>query len=242
MGYEKRSWAFNFPLGMAAGAILAFTISWILGELPKAEIDGNFIALFQGIITLVVAAVAMSGVSITIKAHSDQQQENRNADLTSARSVLPLALSDLSEYALIRVREILTHNYASSNLFSKTRLNFDEPLQIFRDCIRAAPTSEHSSLLIHSIRWLQIAQSRSQYVTRDDASRRIADWMLVFAAASSLFSYARNEKNAPAHLDTNLINLSSLLEGGSYDATLVEECRQDCKRYRSIYSRLPIAE
>lgn len=85
----------NFPLGLAVGAISAFSLAWIMDGPEKPALGEWAPTLFIASCTIVAAALAVRGVQAGIEHNRDLERSRIAAENDAARAILPLTLMEL---------------------------------------------------------------------------------------------------------------------------------------------------
>lgn len=103
----KRFWLSvlnNFALGVFAGCVLAFGLSWLLAPELGEDLKRFYVFIFSSLLSLIAAAVAAGGVLANIENQNQLAAEDRRRRHVAARAMLPAALAALSEICSKGVR------------------------------------------------------------------------------------------------------------------------------------------
>lgn len=207
-----------FPI---AAMLIVVLTAWlgILGPLPADVSEG--INKWQNLIAALIAVGAAWSAYRTatrqIKQNDLQEKNRRRRKHASVRAVLPLALSQTSEYAqkstyaLIKLiqfckDETLPPNSQTTDL---RQILPNETLQVFAEFIEYSDDID-TSLIETLVTQIQIHDSRVRGINRDKddpnlmefikknyIGELIIDAASIYAAAGAMFEYARRREKQP---------------------------------------------
>ena len=184
-------------------------VTWlgIVGPLPNtfAVVLEKWQTLIAAFVALIAAYIAFQNTSRTLRNSRRLEKKRRSRKHAAVRAVLPLALSQIVEYA--------QHSAISLDkaVSAPGQISFSElPRQLPRDTlgtlaefIEYSP-KQNASLVEYLVAWIQIHNSRVRSLvigqtmsTRHNVVSGIVDAAAIFAAANALFDYARRCANQP---------------------------------------------
>ncbi len=207
-----------FPLLLAISVLLTVWLG-ILGPLPFDV--SNWIDQWQNLVAaaaaIVAAAVAYISAMKQIAQNGEQERNRRSRKHASVRAMLPLALSQIIEYAQ---DSALTLNglipLCVSERFPPMSPTNGLPLPLPHDTLNVlSEFIEYSdeidvSLVETMVAWIQIHDSRVRSLVLDNADpasttsilrinieNYVIDAAAVYAAAEALFNYGRRRETQP---------------------------------------------
>lgn len=226
----------KFLDGIAVGLLLGFVIStgslWLIDS-TRGVVREFFYDHLTHFFTLSAAGLALWGVSRQIQSNVDLSEHHRTAKLDSARSSLPIVLSNIHEMCEARCDAISRGNKTRPE--DKHWEITDFELSTLRSCIEHAEGIE-KELMQQIIRVYQVLIARwKRYEFSDLFSGTLAEgdhrplnqleqfyamlnWITLRSISDALFDYARGEKSNP-HRDeikkSVFFTLSHIGSGGS---------------------------
>ena len=210
----KDAW---FPVIVMFTVLLAVWLG-VLGPLPSGV--ANWIKDWQNLIAALfaigAAILAYHSARQQLKQNDRQEGNRRSKKHASVRAMLPLALSQITEYAqnsacaLIDLLglcqdELFPPNSSIENLPQPLP---HETLKVLAELIEYSDDID-ASLVEAMVAWIQIHDARVRRVIRDNQdpagtvvvrtniSGRIIDAASIYAAAATLFNYGRRREHRP---------------------------------------------
>lgn len=203
----------NFPAGLAVGAILAFSLALAVDLEFRSFSALSAEYLFTAVITLFVAAVALAGVRYASAENARLQSEQFARKHSAALAMLPIALSDMMEVCRHGVRA--SNAMRSANHDEKQgiidaslhALSLNENLRsVYREIIESGVNPEASNRLKLILRMYQIVLARWTSAASDEnlgmanaeilSRRHPANWAAMYGLTGTLFEYARGTSHA----------------------------------------------
>lgn len=222
------------------GEILVFTS--ILDEESKSPVK-DYQALIAGILAVVGAAFTVFFMKAQIEQQDNHADDIRRRKSRAARSVMPLALSAIVEYArntadvALRLLPYARGTYTRGSASEESMHNFAVPnlpqdiIITLKECIEFADDANADriadllgDLQVHISR-LSGHINRLPSVSRDTIERDIIDAAKIYASAGTLFNYARRETDDPPES----VSLSEM-------QTSLRQCGIDVSAFPEIYT------
>jgi hypothetical protein len=229
--------ALAFDAGLGLGVVLA--IAWLRSPAP-----GKWVYDFQ---TLLAGILAVLAAAFTIFSTARIEAVKRERDLSSARSVLPLALTEICEYCERCARQL--DDLRRTAVGGRIRLpgSFAAPVlansavPVLRDCIRSADRP-HSERLIDLARNMQVQGARhrglaginDRTISPIEIAQAVYDAAQLYAQASSLFDFARGEEGEYHPPDESSVHSAlNILGFSTWDFEELDEMLERRQRARA---------
>lgn len=196
----KRRFLLNFPLGLLVGFLLAMTTLWLVDTTSLVWIKENAAALISGMVTLFAAILAVAGVLTNIENQNNQASIASSRSLAAAKSILPLALSQMSPIAKRGAEicmSIRTGQNTGDTLVPQVSLP-SEIIPAIKEAIEHS-TQVNGERLANLIRTYQVLASRTErwlneeYVPLLQHYDQAVNWAILCRLIEDCFEYSRNE-------------------------------------------------
>jgi len=208
--------AFGFVMGAVAGLVISTVVALDVRPLILGN-DGRlqWETLLTGVSALMAACFTVVHLKRQIRQTEDLTEKARQQRVKAARAMLPLALSELSEYATSCIKRLyaLWHYFQSDGSLDRCRADLptltlppvpDDVLLLLKECV-AVMDDDPAAAAVELVSHLQIQRTRfADYISRvgkpNDGIHAIKrahidhgiwDASEVYARASSLFPFAR---------------------------------------------------
>lgn len=189
-------------------------MDWAALQLWLRDFFFNWQTLIGGVFALIAAWIALKGVQAQIrqsKIESDRlrakDQDVAEREEQAAKAILPLALSELSQYAEDCIRLLSVYVVPATRTPPQVPDHLDAPeippgaIEALQNSIRHAKP-EHADKMAALIMKLQVQHSRLsgdlvRYRGRQFSQLNGTSWMIdaadVYASVATLYAYARKE-------------------------------------------------
>lgn len=206
----------RFLDGLALGLLIGFAVStislWLIGD-TRGIVQAFFGEHLTHFFTLVAAGLALWGVSRQIQSNFLLAERHRKAKLDSARSSLPIVLSNIHEMCEARCNAIARGDKRRPEGTSWEITDFE--LSTLRSCIEHSEGTE-KALMQQIIRVYQVLIARwrafeftdlfsAEVIPKNDYRMlnhleqyyAMQNWITLRAISDALFDYARGEYSNP---------------------------------------------